>query len=401
MSSWYSGWFSSDKDKKETPEVEIVDGGNGESKVEPAPAETEERKGLFKQLSSYIGKDITSMISLPVWIFEPHSFLQIMCEPLQFEELLKKASETNDPYNQLAYLAAFLTAGYSCASRTKKPFNPILGETYEFLAKDDRWKFFAEQVSHHPPMGVAEATSENYKLHIEMRLKTKLRPNSAEATVAGECFFINNRTGHVITWNHLDTCANNVIIGGMWVDHYGDLVIVNNTTGDQCKLTFTRSGFFGAGRYEINGKVMDKDGNAKLKLSGKWNEVVYCAKIQADGTETAPIVLWKRPPPPQNKWLWTPFNEEMNAMTPEYEAQLPRTDSRIRSDRRELEKGNVDLAGKEKVRLEEKQRAERRDRETKNEEYVPKYFKQTEKDGKEQWEYIGQYWEERQDRQTK
>ena len=34
--------------------------------------------------------------------------------------------------------------------RQKKMFNPILGETYEFV--NDRYKFFGEQVSHHPPI---------------------------------------------------------------------------------------------------------------------------------------------------------------------------------------------------------------------------------------------------------
>lgn len=48
------------------------------------------RKGLFSQLSNMIGKDITSMISLPVWVFEPLSFLQIMSEPLQYDYLLQK-----------------------------------------------------------------------------------------------------------------------------------------------------------------------------------------------------------------------------------------------------------------------------------------------------------------------
>lgn len=35
-------------------------------------------------------------------------------------------------------------------NRFKKPFNPILGETYEFVSKD--FRFVAEQVSHHPPI---------------------------------------------------------------------------------------------------------------------------------------------------------------------------------------------------------------------------------------------------------
>ncbi len=47
----------------------------------------------------------------------------------------------------------------------------------------------------------------------------------------------------------------------------------------------------------------------------------------------------------------------------------------LRGDRLGVEKEDLDLAGKEKHRLEEKQRAERRERETKGEEYVQKYFK--------------------------
>jgi len=79
-----------------------------------------ERQSLWKQLSNYIGKDITSMISLPVWIFEPLSFLQIMCEPLQYVELLNKASQSPDSANRMAYLIAFVTTGYGCATRQKK-----------------------------------------------------------------------------------------------------------------------------------------------------------------------------------------------------------------------------------------------------------------------------------------
>jgi hypothetical protein len=31
-------------------------------------------------------------------------------------------------------------------NRTKKPFNPILGETYEYIDRDGKFKYFAEQV---------------------------------------------------------------------------------------------------------------------------------------------------------------------------------------------------------------------------------------------------------------
>lgn len=77
--SFMKGIFGIDQLK-----VEEVD---GEKKPD---IEDDKRKGLFSQLSSYIGKDVTSMISLPVWVFEPVSFLQIMSEPLQYEALLQQ-----------------------------------------------------------------------------------------------------------------------------------------------------------------------------------------------------------------------------------------------------------------------------------------------------------------------
>jgi hypothetical protein len=52
---------------------------------------------------------------------------------------------------------------------------------------------------------------------------------------------------------------------------------------------------------------------------------------------------------------------------------LPPTDSRFRPDVRQMEQGNIDLAGQEKDRLEEKQRASRRALERRQEEWQPRY----------------------------
>ncbi len=49
---------------------------------------------------------------------------------------------------QLAYVAAFTVSSYANTDRrTGKPFNPLLGETYECDRTDDYgWKSVAEQV---------------------------------------------------------------------------------------------------------------------------------------------------------------------------------------------------------------------------------------------------------------
>eukprot|EP01115_Flamella_aegyptia_P000433 TRINITY_DN106242_c0_g1_i1.p1 TRINITY_DN106242_c0_g1~~TRINITY_DN106242_c0_g1_i1.p1 ORF type:complete len:444 (-),score=89.16 TRINITY_DN106242_c0_g1_i1:39-1370(-) len=408
-------------------DLQVESGGNQEDSVKHQ--DLNERQSLFKQLSQFIGKDITSMISLPVWIFEPFSFLQVMCEPMQYEELLNKAANSPDSCYRIAYLAAFIVAGYSCAVRTKKPFNPLLGETFEFLDSQGKWKFFAEQVSHHPPIGVAEALSELYKLHLEMELKTKFTGNSSDVVVLGSNHFYIEKFNDHFSWGHLDTCAHNVIVGGMWVDHFGTLEIVNHTTGDKCvvKVTkagwlgmwvdhfgtleivnhttgdkcvvkVTKAGWLGAGRFETNAEIFDNNGKLRLKINGKWNDSLYAIKVE-NGSESEPILLWKKANNPPHKWNWPKFNDDLCYMDSHYEKILPETDSRLRGDRRALEKGDVDAAGKEKHRLEEEQRAKRKQRETNNVTYEPAYFK---KESDEKWGHIwtykGDYWGERENR---
>jgi len=392
----FSGLMNSFKGFMGWDTLEVTPGGNNEEKVQNT--NIDERQSLFKQLSQFIGKDITSMISLPVWVFEPFSFLQVLGEPLQFDDSLFKAANDEDQHLRMAYLAGWVVGGYSCAVRNKKPFNPLLGETYEFIPADKRWKLFAEQVSHHPPIGVARTESEKFLLEIEMELKTKFTGNSSDVIVIGGCHFSTTTFKDHFTWNHLETTAHNVIIGGMWVDHYGVLEVVNHTTKDKCVLNVTKCGWLGVGRYEVQGEVFDDSGKAKLKVFGKWNDTLYAAKLNPDGTQGEPIVLWKRGTFPPNKWNWTPFNDDLNRVG-ELENILPPTDSRLRGDRRALEADDLPVAGKEKHRLEEDQRTKRKAREAKGDPYEPKYFKSIpdELNGH-KWTYVGNYWEEREQR---
>jgi hypothetical protein len=101
-------------------EIKVESGGQNEETTTGSP--TKEKEGLWQQLRGMIGKDVTSMISLPVWIFEPLSFLQIMCEPMQNADLLLKAAKCEDSAERMAYLVAFIAAGYSYATRTSNYF---------------------------------------------------------------------------------------------------------------------------------------------------------------------------------------------------------------------------------------------------------------------------------------
>ena len=91
---------------------------------------------------------------LQVNFSEPLSFLQRLTEDNEYAGVLHKAAQCKDSCEQLAYLAAYTVSSYSTTTnRSAKPFNPLLGETYECDRTEDLgWRSFTEQVRLHSPM---------------------------------------------------------------------------------------------------------------------------------------------------------------------------------------------------------------------------------------------------------
>jgi len=46
------------------------------------------------------------------------------------------------------------------------------------------------------------------------------------------------KTGDHYTWKKVKTNVNNVIVGTLWIDHVGEVNIVNHSTKDNCRLVF-------------------------------------------------------------------------------------------------------------------------------------------------------------------
>jgi hypothetical protein len=134
--------------------------------------------------------------------------------------------------------------------------------------------------------------------------------------------------------------VNNLIVGKLWIDHYGDMVVTNHTTGDVCTLTFKPAGWRGKSQFEIEGKAVTKSGEVKYDVSGKWHERII-AKPAGTDSESNAMVVWKRTPVPENAdkmFNFTEFAVTLNELLPELSATLCRTDSRLRPDQRAMEK---------------------------------------------------------------
>jgi ankyrin repeat protein len=105
---------------------------------------------LWSVLKNAIGKDLTK-ITLPVYFNEPLSMLQRLCEEIEYSSLLDLAWKRENSDERLLLVAAFAVSSYaSTVGRVGKPFNPLLGETYEYVRSDRGFRYISEQVSHHP-----------------------------------------------------------------------------------------------------------------------------------------------------------------------------------------------------------------------------------------------------------
>ena len=75
---------------------------------------------------------------MPVNFNEPLSMLQRITEDFEYYKILDKAAAAETTEEQVALVAAFSVSSYaSTLIRTTKPFNPLLGETYELDRVDE------------------------------------------------------------------------------------------------------------------------------------------------------------------------------------------------------------------------------------------------------------------------
>ncbi|EJD53857.1 hypothetical protein AURDEDRAFT_157107 [Auricularia subglabra TFB-10046 SS5] len=347
---------------------------------------------LWAVLKNSIGKDLTK-ISFPVYFNEPTSMLQRMAEDMEFSECLDSAAVEPDQFKRIAFVAAFAMSNYSSTiGRIAKPFNPMLGETFEYCRLDRRYRYVSEQVSHHPPMSACWAESPIWKYYGEVDAQNKFMGKSFEIRPTGVAHAElrlkdvryegkEDSPGKVTehyTWKKVTTCVSGFILGSPTIDHYGEMTVTNHHTGDKCVLTFKPRGWRGRDAFEITGRVMDASSNVRLDIAGRWNsQLVARAAGTGDGdllpdvsvdppsSPSSPeyILLWRNTPKPKMPFNLTPFAITLNDCPDDLTTVLCPTDCRLRPDQRAFENGDYDRANELKSKQEELQRATRRKRE--------------------------------------
>ncbi|XP_056090870.1 oxysterol-binding protein-related protein 3 isoform X1 [Rhinichthys klamathensis goyatoka] len=373
----------------------LENGGSQEQRRSclPSPSPNTSNISLWNILKNNIGKDL-SKVAMPVQLNEPLNTLQRLCEELEYSELLDKAAHTQDPFERMVYIATFAVSGYASSYYRAggKPFNPVLGETYECDRPDKGFRFVGEQVSHHPPISACHADSKNFIFWQDVRWRNKFWGKSMEIVPVGSTHVVLPGFGDHYEWNKVTSCIHNILSGQRWIEHYGEISIKNyNSEKCQCKVTFIKAKYWNSTMNEVEGAITDHKGKVIHKLFGKWHEGMYC------GSPPSATCIWRMNPMPpdyEQYYGFTKFAMELNELDPLTKPHLPPMDTRLRLDQRLLEEGNVESAEVQKQRIEQLQRERRRVLEENQITHQPRFFQKSKDDT---WVSNNTYWDLRKD----
>lgn len=389
--------------------------------------------GLWGILKSMIGKDMTRM-TLPVLFNEPSSLLQRLAEDIECAYLLDEAAKYDDLTLRLIYVATFAATEYALTiGRIAKPFNPLLGETFEYARPDQNYRLFTEQVSHHPPISACHADSPKWTYYGENAVDSQFKGRSFDFKHLGKMFCkirpdngVKLPNGEVVeeelySWKKVNTSVVGIMLGNPTVDNYGLMEVRNHTTGDVIEVNMKQRGWSAKLAYQLSGTAVDVKGKAQWAMGGHWNSKIYAKKVDSShdrklllvesqdlkvGTHPyggGKFLVWQVAPRPNVPFNLTSFAVTLNNPDPKLLPWVAPSDTRLRPDQRDMEEGRYDQAADEKHRLEEKQRAARREREASGEKYKPLWFthKKHPVTGDMFWDYNGEYWPKRRDHQLK
>jgi hypothetical protein len=373
------------------------------------PAATQLPPSLIGFLRKNVGKDF-STISMPVSANEPVSLLQRVAEQLEYANILDTASSHKNPAYRLLHVTAFAVSQFS-GSRAKeramrKPFNPLLGETYELVRTEKEvpggFRFVVEKVCHRPVRMACQADAANWSLNQSPAPLQNFWGKSAELITEGRvrvALRLPDGSEELYSWNTATVFLRNVVMGEKYVEPVGTMVITNESTGGKANVEFKQKGMFGGRSEDVVVETFGPEGpSTGLGLMGTWTTSLKVVEHGKSGGE-----IWHVGELVDNaaqRYGLTTFAASLNEITELEKGRLPPTDVRLRPDQRALEAGDLETAESLKAALEDSQRLRRKELETRGEIHVPKWFVKVDggDEGEEVWQLkTGKegYWEER------
>jgi hypothetical protein len=323
---------------------------------------SKQRRLVFTLLKQ-VGKNILSgrsimNISFPVYVFEPYSLLDRFVSLYTFvPTLLSPITTIKDPIERMKVMVTWVIASMHLGISQYKPFNPILGETLE--ATLNKYKFYGEQISHHPPISSIMVVGKDLKVCGLHGIVANTYPNSATATTNGKRVIkVGGEWPVEYEVTHPQTQITGLMLGKRTFNYAGCIRISDESNELYAIVSInpTQQGFFSSLFYKkehrddyIKGFIT-KDKN----LVEKYNESL----LNKEGHLSYFEGYWIEELKIDGKLVWSIDNMEANTLISPADKLL--SDSSLRPDLLALKNNDEAESQRQKDILEEIQRDDRK-----------------------------------------
>ncbi|OQR99288.1 hypothetical protein ACHHYP_07092 [Achlya hypogyna] len=286
------------------------------------------------------GKSAVSL-SLPVRIFEPRSMLERLVDLyLYAPNYLGRAADSTEVLERFKLTMTFAIAGWHHGVGCMKPFNPILGETFQAEFADGA-EVFGEHTSHHPPISFLQIVGPKYTIGAQSIMNGSMQGNCLVQVQQGPVR-VSFTDGTVIEFALPGVRMGGFLWGDRVVDLVGTITFEDKKNGLRCDLKLdpdSKKGMFASSKLPTDRfrGTITRFGDEVCDVSGSWledlrfDDAVYWSLTK---DSCAPVV-------------WLPDDKV-----------LP-SDSRNRQDLKFLGQGDLEEAQEWKLQLEVLQRADR------------------------------------------
>lgn len=355
---------------------------------------------LVKQVRP--GMDLSKVV-LPTFILEPRSFLDKLSDSYYHADYLSRAVQEDDPFTRMKIIVQWYMSGfYKKPKGLKKPYNPILGETFrcywehengsrtfyiaeqviincypKYRVSSQSLNKFVFQVSHHPPISAVYVTNrqDGFSLSCSILAKSKFYGNSTSAILDGIATLVLLPRGENYTLTVPYAHCKGILMGTLSMELGGKVSIECENTGYRADIEFKLKPFLG-GTDQTNvlvGRI--KLGKETLAtLSGHWDGEIKM-KDSKSGEESV---------------LFNPTadvrSHRLKRYTVPIESQTMNESERMwQHVSAAIARDDQQAATEEKTVLEQSQRQSAKERKAMCVEWVPSYFQQDIVTG--QWHY--------------
>ena len=353
---------------------------------------------------------------LPIQLNEPLNTLQRECERFIFCDLLNKASDEQKPEMKFALIAAFITAEMSMSlGRILKPMIPLVGETFEYVDNDLKYRFFAEEVQRMPGhISAFIAEGEKWKYWGDNRNTSSFRFFSGAFGVDfGNKIHLEllnkNKKEDIFDkflYNRPSTLLKGILVNKLHYDFNGEITITSpDYPNILCNIEYI-SDYNEEGIIKgkiVKGEDLDS-GEIIYLIGGNWKKEIYIT--DADENNKNVLFTVKEEEFFKNsaeKYVIPQYCCNLNYLPDKLKEVIPVSDTRNRPDQKEYEVGSTEKSQEIKTIIEEMQVYKQDILDKSNKEYQPIYFSNEYNEDSKDFVFIyrGGYWEDRKKKKFK